>query len=93
MSNVVGNFPGWGREGDLGEPTYTLSFLVGCLNPCLQGTSVRVGLPQREKGKGIIGGALLGKLEGLVITLHLLKMMEEREQMVVVYNWVCIVFM
>ena len=31
---------------DLGEPTYTLSFFVGCLNPCLRGTSVRVGSPQ-----------------------------------------------
>ena len=25
---------------------YTRSFLVGCLNPCLQGTSVRIGPPQ-----------------------------------------------
>ena len=31
---------------DLGEPTHTLVFFVGCLNPCLQGTNVHVGSPQ-----------------------------------------------
>ena len=30
------------------QPIY--SFLVGCLNPCLQETSVRVGLPQPFEG-------------------------------------------
>ena len=33
----------WPSTG-LGEPTHTL-VLVGCLNPCLQGTSVHVPLP------------------------------------------------
>lgn len=32
---------------DLGEPTYTYLFLVGCLNPCVPGTSVRVGSPRQ----------------------------------------------
>ena len=34
------------------------SFLLGCLNPCLQGTSVRVGSPQLAKGGR--GGELWG---------------------------------
>ena len=32
---------------DLGEPTHALVFFVGCLNPCLQGRSVTIGMPTK----------------------------------------------